>query len=725
MNRHICIIVILASALLAACSTTRSLKDGEYLLRANKVVVNDKSYKESDLSSYISQKTNSYLFGINPLLSVYNWGGTSDGWLSRFFRSVGVAPVVYNPASVEESIANIQKHLRYTGYYGSQVESEVQVKGRKVYVNYYVALGKRYKISAIDYDIPQYGTFAQEFDQDRKNTTVHIGDYLAESTLEDEAERQSQYFRNLGYYGFNKSFYAFEADTLAQDGTALLTIGIRDYALGDTPDAARPHQKFTISEVNISHPKNLKIRPRVLENLNTLRPGQLYDEKEISTTYSRFSGVNMLSGVNINMTPVSDNQVKGEISLRSSGLQGFKTNLEASVNSTGLVGISPQLTYYHKNLFHGGELLNFGVKGNFQFQPGTSTRATDVTVTASLRFPQFIGLPNRLFTGPNVPHTDISAAFTYQNRPEFRRTVISTAFTYVGRYGNRLYYQFTPFRANISRVFDISEDFQESIMDNPYMYNLYSNNFDMGVSGMVYYTTDASAVPVKPFHYARLSVDVSGNVLSLFNSILPGDEFGGHTIWSVPYAQYVRGELQLGKTFRFGSSQKQAVAFRLLAGASYGYGNSTVAPLDRLFYAGGSSSMRGWQARTLGPGTETMYQDLFIIPSQVGDMKLEANLEYRFPLVSKLEGALFADVGNIWDIYSSTSDALFNFKTLGESLAADWGLGLRLNLGFILIRVDAGFRVRDPGRKEGDRWVPVGEWFKGSSAVHFGVGYPF
>jgi outer membrane protein assembly factor BamA len=136
-------------------------------------------------------------------------------------------------------------------------------------------------------------------------------------------------------------------------------------------------------------------------------------------------------------------------------------------------------------------------------------------------------------------------------------------------------------------------------------------------------------------------------------------------------------------------------------------------------------SMRGWNARCLGPGTSEIIEG-FSIPSQVGEMKLEGNVEYRFPLVSKLEGALFLDAGNIWDVSKVTLDgAKFSLKTLPESIALDWGFGARLNLNFLLIRVDMGIRLRDPQRPEGNRWVPTNEWLNGNFAVHFGVGYPF
>ena len=734
-GKHIFYVFALLTA--AACSTTRALAPDEFLLKKAAVHVNDKSFNANSLNSYIVQKPNTYILGVNPFLYVYNWAGDGNSGIQRLFRRIGTEPVVFNPAKVDESVTAMQNHLRYMGYYGSRVESDVQVKGRQVHVSYYVTLGKRYQISAIDYEIPSYGTLKQDFEEYLPATGLKKGKFLSEELLAAEAEKSAQFFRNRGYFGFTKSYFAFEADTLANDGSARLKMAIRDYALGDDASSAQEHKKFTIGDVSIAYPKDLKIRPSVLENLNMLRPGQPYSEKAINDTYTRFTSVGMLSSVNINMEPVSDDRVDARINLRNSGLQGFKTNLEASVNSTGLIGLSPQLTYYHKNLFHGGELLNLGLKGNFQFKPNDSASSTEVSVSTSLRFPKFIGLPNRLFKGPYIPRTEISLAFNYQNRPEYRRSVISSAYTYNGRFSDRLFYQLSPVRANISRIFNISDDFYLSLLNNMFLMQLYTDNFDMGVSGMLYYTTDASAIPGKSYHYARLSLDMSGNVISLFNKYMPVNEYDEHTIWNTPYAQYVRAELTLGKTIHFGEVLHQSLALRLLAGAGYGYGNSSSVPLDKLFYCGGSTSMRGWQARTLGPGTNTVLSDIFIIPTQLADMKLEANAEYRFPLAWKFEGALFLDAGNIWNIPRPADDddnldandddtletgSYFSFK----SIAMNWGLGLRLNLDFILLRLDAGIRIHDPGREEGHRWVAPANWLdKGNAAIHFGVGYPF
>ena len=738
-------ILITFAAVLAifSCSTTRTLKDGEYLLRSNKIRVNDKTYNASDLSAYLLQKPNAWMLGTSPSLVVYNWGGEGKNAFQRLFQKIGTAPVVYDASKVDETIDNITNHLRFTGYYGSVVESDVRVSGRKVYVTYYVALGKRYKISAIDYDIPSYGTFRKDWDEDSTNVSIKKGMYLSEEVIEKEADRSSAYFRTKGYYGFNKSYYLFEADTLAGNGDAKLTMSIRDYALGDSPLSAREHKKYTIGNLTVTKPQRLRIRPGVIETLNILRPGELYNEKDINTTYTRFSNVNMLTGVSITTSEAPGDKVDCNIALRNSGLQGFKVNLEASVNSTALFGISPQLTYYHRNIFHGGEVLNLGVKGSFQFRPKSDAYSTEVSTTASIQFPKFIGLPTRLFKGRYIPKSEVSIAFNYQDRPEFKRTAIAGEFSYTGRFNSRFSYKFTPLRVNVTRLFDASDAFSNRLIENIVLAGAYMDKFDMGISTMLYYTTDNSVVPTTPYHYIRFNMDLSGNVLSLFNNILPMDEYGERTIWSVPYTQYVKGEVHLGKTFRFGKQDKQALALHFTAGAGFPYGNSANSsiPLEKLFYVGGAYSMRGWQARTLGPGTSTFYSTMFVIPSAVGEIKMEANAEYRFPIFWKFEGAVFADAGNIWDFpdsYNSedSEDAellaafedgsAFNFtsSTL-KGIGLDWGFGLRLNLGLILVRVDTGFRIHDPGKEEGQRWLGPAQWFDGNYAIHFGVGYPF
>ena len=703
MNCKNLILPVLAGLLATGCATQR-LAEGEYRLAGNKIKVEGKQISSSELTSYLAQKPSTSFLGI---------------------RRPGAPLVVHDDRQVQTSAENIENHLEYIGYYGSKVTSEVEYKRNRAYVTYHVFPGKRYTIRSIDFELPQDEEFRKEFETDKPRITIKEGQYLAESTLEAETVRSAEFFRNRGYYGFDKSFYFCEADTLSHDGTAALTMAIRDYPRNGSPEEAKPHRKFSIGNVTLSYPKEIPIRTYVLEELNVLHPGMPYSERAVNATYSRLSNLSVFNSVNVTMNPVSDNVVDCDINLLNGGVQGFKANLEASVNSTGLFGISPQLNYFHKNFFHGGELFNLGLKGNFQFKTKDKVRSTEFSVSSTLRIPKLIGLPNSLFRGPNLPHTDLTLGFSYQDRPEYKRMMISTSFGYTGTFRRNFTYQFFPFQANIVRLLgDISESFAERLVEDLFLLNAYSDHFDMGMGGMLYYTTDPTPIPKRTYTYGRMTFDLAGNALSLFNSAMPTNQVGQHTIWQIPYAQYVRGELQLGQTFRFGDGDAQAVAFRFLVGAGYGYGNSTTVPFEKQFYAGGANSMRGWQARALGPGRVQPWSEYFLIPSQTGDFKMEANVEYRFPIVWKLEGALFADAGNVWNLRLADYMEGSNFSF--DTIAADWGMGIRVNLDFILVRIDLGLKVYEPCRPAGERLIGPELWLKGGNfALHFGVGYPF
>lgn len=716
-------------ALLAAfsCSTTRVLQDGEYRLARNNVeVVNDNKFNINEIEPYLKQKANSYfIFGWNPFLNVYNWQtGKGNGW-DRFVQKIGVAPVVYDPELVESSIENVTNHLEYLGYYGSTVTAGIDVRRKTVKVNYEVKLGKRYPINEIVFDLPE-GEIAADFLADTSNMTVKAGDFLSEDALEAESERMSRHLRDCGFYGFTSNYFSYLADTLTVPGAASLEVSINEYTRNETEKDARPFRKFRINDVSITYPKSLKIRENVLRRLNTIRPGDIYSETDINTTYSRMSSLRMFNGINIGMTQVDSSLVDCTIDLSQSKLQGFKINLEASINSTGLFGVSPQLSYYHKNIFRGGEWLNLSFMGNFQFMFNRSVRSNEFGVSAGLSFPKFLGLPYRLFKGPAIPRTDINVSYNYQSRPEYTRNIISTSYGYNGSYGGRFFYQVYPIQLNIVRLFDLDASFYNSLASDPFMRNAYQDHFDMGLGSTFYYTTNSDVNPKTSYFYTRLQFDISGNILSAFKPLMDKDDLGAGMIWNTPFSQYVRAELTVAKTWRFGKGNGQAVAARLLAGAGYAYGNSTALPFEKHFYAGGSNSLRGWQARTVGPGLAPLDRT-FLIPNQTGDMKLEANVEYRFHMFWKVEGAAFVDAGNVWTFRESGTEELssrITADTFAKSIAANWGVGLRLDLDFLVIRVDMGMKIHDPAREQ--KWVGPSQWLRNDGyAVHFGVGYPF
>ena len=692
--RHILTLAAIA-LVLAGCAGPRQLSEGEYLLRESKVVVTGASdLTPSDFSSYVKQ---------HP----------------AFLRKV-----VYDPELVQPSIEGIERHLEYLGYYGSEVSSDISVRRGKVSVGYVVSPGKRIRIDSLRFSLPSRADFTEDFLADTANVLVRRGDFLSEAVMEQEIERGAAHFRKLGYYSLTKNNYSFEADTVSVPGSLIVDMKLNEYSRSESAATAVPLRKFFIDKVSISYPSRTYIRKNLLRDLNLIHPGELYNEEKVNTTYSRLSSLRMFNSVSIGTSQTDTNLVSCDIRLQQSTLQGFKANIEASTNSNGLMGISPQLTVYHKNIFGGGEWLNLGFMGNFQFMPDQSTRANEFGVSVGLTFPKFLGIPYN-DRDVNLPNTELNASFNYQGRPEYTRSIISTSLGYSGTItGKRISYQFYPLQFNMVRLYNITEEFETTMNRNPIMRYSYQDHFDSGSGGTIYYSSVAeSSSSSKPFHYVRLSVDVAGNFVSLFKSLMPTDENGTGLIFNVPFSQYIRGELNLGKTWRWGDNLSYGLATRLVAGAGIAYGNSTVLPFEKQFYCGGANSMRGWQARSLGPGISPM-DETFSIPSQTGDVKFEANIEYRFPIVWKLAGALFVDAGNVWNSHEG-------FGKLSESIAVDWGLGARVDLSFIILRVDMGFKLHDPAAlsKSGayaPAWLSPSSWLsRDGFALHFGVGYPF
>ena len=723
-------ILLFAFFILAAlsCSTTRVLEDGEYRLAKNKIKIeNSKTFNPSILDPYLKQRPNSYfIFGWNPFLNIYNWStGKGNGW-DKFVQKIGVAPVVYDPDMVDNSIENLKNHLDYLGYYNSDITSSIAVRKKRVNVTYNVNLGKRFPIKEITYKLPDNAEFAESFFADTANLSVKVGDYLSESALQAETERSSAFLRNKGFYNFNKNYYFFEADTLAIKDSALLQLTINEYTRNETPKDAQPIRKFYINDVKITSPNTLKFRNDILKELTTITPGDVYSADEVSRTYSRLAALKVFSSVNVGMTPVDTNLVNCSISLAQSKLQGFKFNLEASVNSTGLFGVSPQVSYYHKNIFKGGEWLNLSFMGNFQFKFKDAIRSNEFGVSGGLSFPKFFPLPYRYFTGA-IPRTDVNLSYNYQSRPEYTRNIISVTYGYNGNFKRRFFYQAYPLQMNVVKLFDLDDKFYSSLVNDPFLRNAYQDHFDLGSGAILYYTTNPESAPKVPHFYSRFQFDIAGNMLSAFKPLMNKSANGEGMIWNTPYSQFVRGELTLSKTWFLGKQSKQSIATRFQAGAGYAYGNSTSLPFEKHFYAGGSNSLRGWQARTVGPGLSPR-DTSFVIPNQTGDMKLEANIEYRFDMFWKVAGAVFVDAGNVWALKADDTPegqaSLFKVSDFGKSIAANWGVGLRLDFSFLLLRLDLGMKIHDPAREQ--RWVNPGQWLKRDNyALHFGVGYPF
>lgn len=723
------------SWLLTGCSTTRVLAPDEALLTDNKVIVvegaqKDDPYNASSLQPYIKQKPNSSFLGIqSPFLYVYNWQNGRGGWWDRFCQRVGNPPVLFDPDLMNASVTSMEDHLEYDGWYYSKVEPVPTVKKKKAKVDYLVSLGKRFPIADIQYRVRDE-TLAGLLAADSANFTVRSGDKLAESSLEKESERIAQFFRNNGYWGFSKNYFFFYADTSTVRDTADLIVEIQNYTRNESEEDARPHIRYHIGNVVLVPQRNMRVRQNFLHNLNQLQPGEMYSEERVNRTYDRFASIPMFSSVNmmLRQSEVDSEAVDCRIMLQQARLQSVKVNLEGSFNSTGLFGVTPSISYSHKNLFGGGEVLSLGFRGNFQFMLKSPIRATEFSVSTGLKipwYPAFVWQMPRI----NLPQMDVNFSYSYQNRPEYTRNIVTGSYGFSWNIDKHFYYQVYPLQLSAVRASRIDPDFYEGLSD-PYLKNSFRTHLDLGGGAMFYYTTNATVNPKVSYFYTRVQLDVSGNLPALLAGVVhPDNKYKkDQPIFGLPYAQYVRGEVQAVETIRMGEENQYAMAVRGLAGIGYAYGNSISLPFEKLFYAGGAGSMRGWRARAVGPGMAPR-DTSFKIVNQSGDMHLEANAEFRFPLFSKLQGAVFLDAGNVWNIGGADLDgvsrdprSLFSFRNLAKSVALDVGLGLRLDFDLILVRFDLGMQLYDPSEQA---WMGINEWFTGKGALHFGIGYPF
>ena len=757
-------------------SRPRFRNETQARLKSNVVtVVNRKDhpeYQDSNLDNYIRQKANTYFIktrrgGWNPFLYVANWtNGKGGGW-DRFVTKLGQAPVVFDPALMVDSKDNITTHLKYIGYYGSSVNAIAEINKQQTVVDYRVTLGKLYPIKRIYYEVDD-PALAEVIYRDTVNSLIRPGVFLSEELLDRESDRSAQYLRDHGYYEFSKNFYFFAADTVSVPDSALLKVSVRNYPRGGSPDDAVRHRRFYFGNVliypvsdnlryrasvsrkipqildtvqyenlTILYDKKRRIRPSILYKMNRIEPGSVYSASIVNNTYQRMSNLRIYSSVSVELNKTDTNVVDCSIRLIPSKAHGYKVNLEASTNSTGLIGISPTVSYYNRNIFHGGEWLSLSVSGNFQFSVRNETRATEFGANAGLSFPTFVFLPARMFKNI-IPRTDVEFSYNYQRRPEYTRNMIGANFGWSwSSQSNKYYFKVVPLQINIVNLPVYSDAFMESLT-NPFVREAYKNHFEFGLGLDIQYSSDPSVNPANSFFKADFQFDIAGNLLSAFNRFMPVDSSGFRTIWNSPYSQFVRGELSLAYTWKFGRDNKQAVAIRGLGGLGYAYGNSAKMPFERLFWAGGSNSLRGWTARSVGPGSSQM-DETFSIPNQTGDMRLEANVEYRFPLFSIFRGAVFADWGNVWNLSridshhsvagSSTEEqsaeqlSYFSFRNMLRTSAFSAGAGLRLDLNFVVVRFDLGIKLYDPSTQE---WPNIRKWFqRGGYAFQFGIGYPF
>ena len=770
-NKLHIIVLVLISALLSSCSIRKFVPEGKYLVKSNKVVIEEKGTEisKSGVSKYISLKP--YKKSIQTNLPTWIYYQFERRPKSKFWswmnRNFGREPIYYDKAEADNSSIQMMRYIDNVGYFHSKVDHTIQLKERRklARVTYHVYPAKPYHINSIEYDIGD--TLMESFImRDSAKFNVDVGDIYNAYTLGDQRDMITERLRNSGYYYFNHSHIQYEVDSnymnhslsvkmkVAPNEVAHRRYRINNISIYPNFSIFRMNEKptdsasLTVKVGRRQMPNTLdfyyfgkpRVKPSTFGHSIQIVEGFPYMLRSVTSTYEALANFSLFGNVNIQFDSVPNdkrNLLDCRITMQQNDAHSFTVQAEGT-HSDGDLGIKGSVSYSNRNIFHGAEVLRLSLKGGLEAQ-----KIIDITdpedenkrqvfntreygFSASLLFPKFLA-PFTLttFSRDYQPTTSVSLGLNAQIRYYYSRYISSASFTYDWKSSYRVKHSFSPIYLNSVKIDNINPEFQEFLdhETNQRKKNQYTSHLIFGLRYSFIFNTQRINQQGS-FVYLRADLESSGNLLSLFNKTkLITEDHGIHKIWGVPYAQYVRTSFDIRQHIDLGHNNW--LVFRQFIGLGIPYGNSDDLPFERSFYAGGANSLRGWVYRGVGPGG--------YVPSgtdieKIGDIHLELNAEYRFPIYDIFNGAVFFDAGNVWAYHPNLAmpNSEFRFNSFYKQLAMDAGLGLRIDVSFLILRVDFAYAMRNPFPDENGRYWRFGnDLFTDNWRMNIGIGYPF
>ncbi len=765
---HKILLILCLASFFYACSPTRYVGKDEYLLHRVKVKNEEKNVSTPDLKKAIRQKPNTRILGILRFhLGLYNLSGSDESKsFNRWLRSIGEAPVIYSPFLTDRSVAQLRLYLNNKGYFYASVTDSVWFKKKKAYVEYRITTGPATHIRNFSYRadssvLADGGSVMQLVRKDSAHTLVQPDMPLDVEVLEAERERVNNLLRVNGYYNFSKNLIQYYADTLntgtAQQADLTMTL------VNSWPDSMA-YRKFKINSICVNldydpllvmtggdsiyqrckyddyeviYHEKMKIRAKVILETIQFAKGEQYNVDKVISSYSRLQALNLFKFINIVFKENTDNPGESlldcEIQLTPMKRQLYNVFLEGT-NNSGNIGVGGNFSYNHKNLFHGGENLTLRVWGALKKEKLRENEIFSTTeVGTELKFvtPQFWLPVLRLdeFRRNFAPKTSISLSYSQEHTQFYHRRIASARYGYLWRRAdNKWRYNLDLIDLNYVMMPFVDESFINGLK-NQYIKSAYTNHMILSANFSTVFT-DQEKQMTENFNYFKGNLETSGNLLlgvdKLFGkhrSEADGEQF--YTAFGVRYAQFVKADGE----YRFNHyvNRANSMVYRFFVGCGYPYGNMKALPFEEAYFCGGANDIRAWQSRMLGPGSYMQTPEEGKYPNSVGDFKLVANVEYRFKLFWLLEGALFFDVGNVWNIknYANRPGAQLQ-REFYRQIAVGTGAGLRVNITFFLLRFDLGIKLHDPAQVEGQRFVLLNHngGFK-KAVFNIAIGYPF
>lgn len=727
----ICAVIIF---ICTSCSTTKFVPDGKYLLTDVKIETDNKNVNTSQMEQYINQKANTKWFSLFAVpLGTYNLSGRdSTKWINRILKRLGEEPVLFDTLKAEMSRKNLGTVMQNMGYLHADVSLKTIANDKKIKVIYTLHTGKPYFIGNIEYDIYDKN-IAQILDMKNENNRgLKKGMIFSINNLENERKRITNILSDSGYYKFNKDYIIYEADSTRTNDSIDVNLKLMKFR-ANSKSPEQDHNRYYINKVNFTSADGdkIKLRRSVLSDNLAIKEGAPFCEHDLQTTYNNFARLQAVKYTNIRFEELPDTSLLNcniQLSTNKPNTISFQPE---GTNTAGDLGAAASLTYENRNLFHGSEMLSIQLRAAFEAITGLEGyQAEDYeeyNIEGRLMFPRFIApFLSENFRRNSNAHSELTVSYNLQNRPEFHRRVFTAAWKYLWNAPKQnSTYRFDLIDLNYVYMPWISEKFKEDYLDDDSNRNaiLRYNYEDLFIMKMGFGMTYNNGV-----HAIKANIETSGNILSLLSGVSKFDKNsqGQYTLFNIAFAQYVKADFDYTRLFTF--DWRNSLALHFGFGIAYPYGNSKILPFEKRYFSGGANSVRGWNVRELGPGKFKGTDGRIDFINQTGDMKLDFNLEYRTALFWKFNGAFFIDAGNIWTLrsYADQPGGQFKFDEFYKQIAVSYGLGIRLNLDYFILRLDMGVKAINPAYTTTEEHYPIiSPNFKRDFSLHFAVGLPF
>jgi outer membrane protein assembly factor BamA len=778
---------------LSSCTGLSKITKENPLYTKSKIKWNKKEGKipeqdriEAEVVEVLSTEPNTKFLWMRPQVAFYTTFYTEKekGFKHWVMTKVGKPPILIKDINEKHVRQLVLNRLLANGHFQAETETKIEQNGKKAKIIYTATIYQPYRLDSINF--PQEpNPLGNILNDAKKETLLKTGAPYNFALLEQERSRLNDFAKEKGYFYFNDKFIIYKVDSTIGNRQMNVYMQVKK----QMPDIARkpyrirnvflfPNYKMGMDTLQSTTKlqrigrlegdstfyclmEDCQFRPEIIARSIFLNPDSLYSADKHEQTLKRLMGLGALKFADIRYKPVdslgSEGYLDAYIQLVPAKRKSLRAELNLVSKSNNFAGPGINISYRNKNTFGGAELLVVRLDGRFETQlsgrnanekieqPNQQNGVYSYEIGAGLEVyvPRFIS-PIKLprLARKYVPKTVYQGDVRLLSRVNYFKLLSETAqFGYDWQETATKRHRFNPISINYVRLMDTTSLFNEAIGDNPLLKRSFQNQFIFGGNYSFTYQSaakvDENTKKNKNHIFFNGNIDIGGNLVYSIQRIFESRKATGeepYTILSEPYAQYARADADFRYYINFNEETHHKIVTRFIAGVGVPYGNADVLPYTKQFFAGGANSIRAFQARSIGPGSyisKDSTSGLFY--DQTGDMRLEANIEYRFPIYSVFKGAVFADAGNVWLVKNDPNreGGLFRPKDLIDDIAVGVGAGLRIDVTFFVLRFDVAFPLSKPWLPENERWVANQvkpqdrNWRRENLVLNIAIGYPF